>query len=599
MIPKDNTNGANGHTKPRVLVPEKLSPDGLVLLRKSLDVDEKKGLSAEDILALIPDYDALIVRSETKVTASLLQAGKKLKVVARAGVGVDNVDVEAATKMGIIVVNSPSGNIGAAAEHTIALLLAVARNIADACSSLKDGKWERSRFVGVEVKGKTLGIIGLGKVGITVARFANGLGMTVEALDPYCSPAIAQSANVNLVSSLPELLSISDFLTIHTPLIASTKGMIGKNELLAMKKGARILNVARGGMIDEEALVEALNNGHIAGAGMDVFTSEPPQTKSSAANLIAHPKVVATPHLGASTVEAQENVSIDVCEQVLSILHGDLPRSAVNAPLILPEEYKTLQPFVRLVEKMGSLYTQHYSTPHSSHTTPASPSDTRTTFDLIYEGSLATLTNTKPLFAALIKGLTTPISSDMNVNIVNAELIAKDRGLVINEQHSRSPSDHTYSSLVTLRARPSAPSRASSSRRLPPPSTGHDAKAARDPPPKEQAISGYVSASQIFISRLDRFATSFVPEGNLLICHNYDSPGKIGAVGGILGKEGVNINYMSVAPVSQADDGGEEDGKAGSNEALMILGVDREVGKEVVGKLVAEEGILEVSVLAL
>ncbi|MCJ1403795.1 hypothetical protein MMC11_007018 [Xylographa trunciseda] len=574
MIPKDGTNGANSHVNPRVLVAEKLSPDGLTLLRKSLEVDEKKGLSAEDILALIPDYDALVVRSETKVTASLLQAGKKLKVVARAGVGVDNVDVEAATKLGIIVVNSPSGNIGAAAEHTIALLLAVARNVADGCSSLKG-------------------------VGITVARIAKGLGMTVEALDPYCSPAIAQSASVNLVSSLPELLSISDFLTIHTPLIASTKGMIGKKELLAMKKGARILNVARGGMIDEEALLEALSSGHIAGAGIDVFTSEPPQPGSSAASLIAHPNVVATPHLGASTVEAQENVSIDVCEQVLSILHGDLPRSAVNAPLILPEEYKTLQPFVRLVEKMGSLYTQHYSTPHLSHTIPASPSDTRTTFDLIYEGSLATLTNTKPLFAALIKGLTTPISSGINVNIVNAELIAKDRGLVINEQHSRSPADHNYSSLVTLRARPSTPSRASSSRRPPVPTSAtdhHDPKGARDPAPREQVISGYVSASQIFISRLDRFATAFVPEGNLLICHNYDSPGKIGAVGGILGKAGVNINYMSVAPVSQVDEGGA---KAGSNEALMILGVDREVGKEVVGKLVAEEGILEVSVLAL
>ena len=439
--------------------------------------------------------------------------------------------------------------------------------------------------------------------------------MTVEALDPYCSPAIAQSADVSLVSSLSELLTISDFLTIHTPLIASTKGMIGATELLAMKRGARILNVARGGMIDEIALLEALETGHIAGAGMDVFTTEPPVTGSSAANLIAHPKVVVTPHLGASTVEAQENVSIDVCEQVLSILHGDLPRSAVNAPLILPEEYKTLQPFVRLVEKMGSLYTQHYSTPHLS-TTSGILSDRRTTFDLIYEGSLATLSNTKPLFAALIKGLTTPISSDTNVNIVNAELIAKDRGIVINEQHSRSPSNHTYSSLVTLRARPSASSRASSRRPLQFVADKDGAKTQTKG--KEQVISGYVSASQIFISRLDRFVTSFVPEGNLLICHNYDSPGKIGAVGGILGKEGVNINFMSVAPVSQvdenSDDNGDEHGGGvdmmnagvaklelgkGSNEALMILGVDREVEKGVVERLMAEDGILEVSVLAL
>ena len=381
-----------------------------------------------------------------------------------------------------------------------------------------------------------------------------------------------------------------------------------------MKKGARILNVARGGMIDEHALVEALDSGHIAGAGIDVFTSEPPLQDSSAARLIAHPKVVATPHLGASTVEAQENVSIDVCEQVLAILRGDLPRSAVNAPLILPEEYKTLQPFVGLVEKMGSLYTQHYSNPRRTLTS-ATPQDTRTTFDLIYEGTLAALGNTKPLFAALIKGLTTPISTEAgrNVNIVNAELIARDRGIVINEQHSRSPPTHTYSSLVTLRARPSAPSRSSSRRPAasrqasaigPSTDAGTHAEAAGGE--KEQLISGYVSGSQIFISRLDRFATSFVPQGNLLICHNYDSPGKIGAVGGLLGKEGVNINFMSVAPVSRSeedDDGALDSGGAAaekkSNEALMILGVDREVGEEVVKRMAGEEGVLEVSAVAL
>ena len=253
---------------------------------------------------------------------------------------------------------------------------------------------------------------------------------------------------------------------------------------------------------------------------------------------------------------------------------------------------------------MGSLYTQHYSTPHRSAAAGGAPPDTRTTFDLIYEGSLATLTNTKPLFAALIKGLTTPISSgSMNVNIVNAELIAKDRGLLVNEQHSRSSSDHTYSSLVTLRARPSSSSRASSRRPAAArqaSSIATDGHAQGDTQPKEQVISGYVSTSQIYISRLDRFATSFVPEGNLLICHNYDSPGKIGAVGSVLGKEGVNINFMSVAPVSQVDEDGEvlTNAEKGS-EALMILGVDREVKKEVVERMMGEEGILEVSVVTL
>ena len=598
------SNDADGRGTPRpsVLSPEKLSADGLALLRASLDVDERQGLSPEQLLDIIPQYDALLVRSETKVTASLLGAAKRLKVVARAGVGVDNVDVPAATKLGIVVVNSPSGNIGAAAEHTVALLMAMARHIPDACASLKAGKWERSRLVGVELEGRTIGIIGLGKVGLLVARLARGLGMNVTALDPYASPAVAAAANVDLVTSLSELLPLSDFLTIHTPLIASTKGMISTTELSQMKPGSRILNVARGGTIDEVALLAALDSGHIAGAAIDVFTTEPPMRDplSSAAKLIAHPRCIATPHLGASTVEAQENVSIDVCEQVLQILAGDLPRSAVNAPLILPAEYKTLQPFVRLVEKMGSLYTQHFSSPKQ-----AQP---RNNFDLIYEGEVARMSNTKPLFAALIKGLTSSIS-DANVNIVNAELIANERGIFVNEQKSRDPPTHSYSSLVTLVARP--PSRAPSSSRANTPSSFFDASevVAADGG-RQHIISGHCSDNLPHISRVDRFSTSFVPDGTLLICHNYDSPGKIGVVGSILGREGVNINSMIVAPASFAVQQGpspiKSDGDIdvdstpkSTTEALMILGVDREVGIDVVKELVVGGGVLDVSSVTL
>ena len=367
--------------------------------------------------------------------------------------------------------------------------------------------------------------------------------MNVTAMDPYASAAVASSASVTLLPNLAELLPSADFLTIHTPLIASTKGMISTAELALMKPGSRILNVARGGTIDEVALLASLESGHLAGAGIDVFTSEPPQPDSSAAKLIAHPTVVATPHLGASTKEAQENVSIDVCEQVLQILAGDLPRSAVNAPLILPEEYKKLQPYVNLIEKMGSLFTQHYTSSKST-----ALSSNRDTFDLIYEGDVANINNTKPLFAALIKGLTAPISSadGVNVNIVNAELVARERGIIINERRSREPSSQTYSSLVTLVSHP--PSRASS--RAPPGSNPGTStpKHTQSPP---QIISGTCSASQPIISRLDRFATSFVPEDKLLICHNYDSPGKIGLVGSILGRKGVNINFMGVASVSK------------------------------------------------
>ncbi|OOQ86645.1 D-3-phosphoglycerate dehydrogenase, chloroplastic [Penicillium brasilianum] len=590
---------------PKVLVPEKLSADGLALLRDSLDVDERKGLTPEQLLEIIPNYDALLIRSETKVTATVLQAARRLKVVARAGVGVDNVDVEEATKLGIVVVNSPSGNIGAAAEHTIALMMSMARKIPEGCASLKDGKWERSKFVGVEVKGKVLGIIGLGKVGLTVARLAKGLSMTVQALDPYASPAVAASASVTLVTSLPELLKSADFLTIHTPLIASTRGMIGEAELAQMKPGSRILNVARGGTIDEAALLASLESGHLAGAAVDVFTSEPPIADSTAAKLIAHPRAVVTPHLGASTVEAQENVSVDVCEQVLDILKGSLPRSAVNAPLILPEEYQKLQPFVRLVEKIGSLYTQHYAALPGG-------SMTRNTFDLIYHGEVASINNTKPLFAALIKGLLAPISGSegININIVNAELVARERGIFVNEQHSRDPADtSSYSSLVTLVARP--PSRASSRAPGPVDSAAGPQLAA------QRIISGTCSGDQPLITRLGRFEASFEPEGTLLICENYDSPGKIGVVGSLLGQEGVNINFMTVSPVSpklatghdqtesiisskdgSADIGSKED-VPGSKEALMILGIDRGVSAQVTEGLVREGGVLSACAVTL
>ena len=377
-----------------------------------------------------------------------------------------------------------------------------------------------------------------------------------------------------------------------------------------MKPGSRILNVARGGTIDEVALLAALESGHLAGAAVDVFTTEPPtkDPESSAAKLVAHPRCIATPHLGASTVEAQENVSIDVCEQVLQILAGDLPRSAVNAPLILPAEYKTLQPFVRLVEKMGSLYTQHFTSPTQT--------STRNAFDLIYEGELAAMSNTKPLFAALIKGLTLPISDagTGNVNIVNAELIAKERGIFVSEQRSREPSAPTYSSLVTLIARP--PSRAPSlSRAGGAGSSFFDSQDPQSEGSRQHIISGYCSDAAPYISRIDRFSTSFVPDGTLLICHNYDEPGKIGVVGSILGRESVNINFMSVAPASYKTllPGSEmKDAPKGTRssigvaspgvgapreaaEALMILGVDREVSPELVRELVEGGGVLSVS----
>ncbi|KAK1814293.1 hypothetical protein LTR12_011338 [Friedmanniomyces endolithicus] len=599
-------NGNGNGVRPKVLIPEKVSPDGLALLNESLEVHERQGLSADELHEIIGEYDALIVRSETKCTASLLAAGKKLRVVARAGVGVDNVDLDAATKLGIIVVNSPQGNINAAAEHTIALLMAVARNVGAASLSLEGGKWERSKLVGIEVKGKTLGILGLGKVGLTVARAAGGLGMRLSAFDPYANPALAASANVEILPTMDELFEQADFLTIHTPMIASTKGLIGSAELSKMKPTARVLNVARGGIVDESALLEALEAGTIAGAGIDVFTSEPPKPGDTASKLIQHPKVVATPHLGASTMEAQENVSIDVCEQVLSILSGQLPRSAVNAPIILPEEYRTLRPFVTLLEKMGSLYTQHFSPSNTA-------SQLRTSFDLTYEGSLASANTTKPLFAAFVKGLLSPISSpdSLNINIVNAELVAKERGLLVNESRSRDQVEQEgYSASVTLRARLDPRSSSASRTRRAETSTANSASAGeRRKKIEEQVITGFVSHNTPYISRLGRFTTSFVPEGTMLICRNFDEPGKIGVVGAKLGKAGVNIRSMTVAPIEAngeeggvAVEGSAVEGEAEGvkqREALMILGLDRAVDDVVRKSLIGEEGMLEVSVVVL
>ncbi|KAL5090526.1 hypothetical protein Trisim1_004420 [Trichoderma cf. simile WF8] len=570
MTPIATSNGAArgvAEGRPRILIPEKVSPDGMAMLEPHFDVDVKLGMTPEELISQIPGYHGLIVRSETKVTEEVLLAGKKLRVVARAGVGVDNINVPAATSRGIIVVNSPSGNILAAAEHTIALLLATARHIGRADGSLKQGGWERSKLVGIEVGRKVLGIVGLGKVGMNVARMAKGLGMQVIAVDPYANPDMARQAGVDLASNLKEILPVVDFLTIHTPLLATTLDLVGEEEFKLMKKTARVLNVARGGVYNEAALVKALDEGWIAGAGIDVFTSEPPKADSAAGQITKHPKVVATPHLGASTVEAQENVSIDVCTQVLEILRGGLPTSAVNAPIILPEEYRKLQPFVQLIEKMGRLYTQHFVRTKGGLVGGRN-------FELIYHGDLAGMSNTKPLYAALVKGLVASFS-DSHVNIVNAALIAKEKGIKISETHSHQPGEQTYANLVTLRA------------------------AHAEDGSGEQIIEGYASGKRLYISKLDRFNATFTPEGTMIFLHNYDEPGKIGGVGMVLGSHGINIRFMQVASLDEDSKQAEADAVRKGNEALMILGIDRLVDEEVMEGLRKAEGVLDVVLVQL
>lgn len=524
--------------RPRVLVTDKIAREGLDLLARSAEIDERVGLPPAELITIIGGYDALVVRSETRVTAQVLSAAERLRVVARAGVGVDNIDVEAATARGIIVINSPTGNVAAAAEHTIALLMALARHVPDAVASLKAGKWERSRFVGVEVRHKTLGVVGLGKVGLGVARRALGLEMRVIATDPYASPDIAAQHGIEL-TTIEEVLSRADFLTIHAPLADATRGLIGADELALLPAGARVLNVARGGLIDEEALLAALDSGHIAGAALDVYSSEPPIEGSAAQRLAAHPLVVATPHLGASTEEAQVTVAVDVCEQAAEILSGGMPRAAVNAPMILPETLATLRPYVSLVEKLGRLYTQLHPGPLQR-------------FEVTYGGGLADL-DTRPLRAALIKGLLESVS-EARVNLVNAGLLARQWGLEIIEHQSTSAGP--YASLITV----------------------------RDGPQDDRVLSGAIAWGEERIVRVDRYTTDFAPRGVLLFCRNNDRPGMIGSVGTILGNANVNINHMDVGPM---------DGTAPGGEALMILNLEQPVPDDALAAVRATPGILE------
>jgi D-3-phosphoglycerate dehydrogenase len=379
---------------PRILVADPLAEDGLQRLRRAGDVTIVSKLKEAELILQIPEFDALVVRSETQVTAPVLEAGRKLRVVGRAGVGVDNIDVQAATRKGIIVVNAPRGNIVAAAEHTIALLFALARWVPQADASVKRGEWTRSKFIGTEVRGKTLGVIGLGNVGSEVAKRAHGLEMEVIAYDPVVSVERAELFNVELVG-LNELLERSDFVTVHVPLVDANRNLIGAPELALMKAGARLINTARGGIVNEAALVDALKTERLAAAASDVFVNEPPGDHP----LLALPNFVATPHIAASTVEAQVSVAFDVAEEVAAVLAGDLPRFAVNAPALPPEELAYLRPFADLTERLSALHAQLFT--------------------------------------------------EDRINAVNARLIASSRGVKLVER--RSPEHGSYASLVTVR----------------------------------------------------------------------------------------------------------------------------------------------------
>ncbi|GAC1361380.1 MAG: phosphoglycerate dehydrogenase [Ktedonobacteraceae bacterium] len=528
----------------KILITDRIAHEGVELLRAQLpdaQIDERPGLKPEQLKAIIGEYTALIVRSETQVTGELLAHAGNLKIVGRAGVGVDNIDTNAATRQGIIVVNSPTGNIIAAAEHTIAMLMSLARHVPAASASMKAGKWEKSRFLGIEVRNKVLGVIGLGKVGMNVARRAQGLEMQVIAFDPFVSPEQARKANVRMMS-MDEVLQQADFVTLHTSLTSGpngTRGLIGTRELNMMKPGARLINCARGGLVDEEALLQALNDKHLAGAALDVFSQEPIRDDALLQQLVTHERLIATPHLGASTEEAQVGVATDVAEQIVSVLSGGFPRAAVNAPLILPETLKILQPYMILVEKLGRLYTQLQPGPLRK-------------IELTYNGEIASY-DLRPLQAALIKGLLESVS-DAHVNMINAQVLAKEWGLEIVEQKSTTPEE--FANLVTLRV-------------------AH--KGAQSDTTEEpfEVLSGTVMHNEPRIVRVGRYWTEFVPEGYILFCRNLDQPGMIGHVGTVLGRAGVNIRHMDVGPsVRKAR---SYDAKSPNEPALMVISVDNPI----------------------
>src|SRR5712691_7624680 len=532
----------------KILITDRIAREGIELLHTQLpeaQIDERPGLKPEQLKAIIGEYHALIVRSETQVTGDILAAAVRLKIVGRAGVGVDNIDIEAATRQGIMVVNSPTGNIVAAAEHTIAMLMALARHLPAANNSTKNGKWEKSRFLGVEVRNKVLGIIGLGKVGTEVARRAQGLEMQVIAFDPYVAPEQARKLDVTMLS-MEEVLRQADFVTLHTSLTSGphgTRGLIGTHELNLLKPGARLINCARCGLIEEEALLNALNENRLAGVALDVFSQEPIRDDAVLKQLLAHERVIATPHLGASTEEAQVGVATDVAEQIVSVLRGGFPRAAVNAPLILPETLKVLQPYMHLVEQMARLYTQLQPGPLSK-------------IEFSCSGEIASY-DLRPLQAALIKGLLESVS-DAHVNMINAGLLAKQWGLEILEQKSTMPTE--FANLVTLRLLSA---------------NGHVSSFAGKPGSGDEhveVLSGTVIHGEPRIVCVGRYWTEFVPEGYILFCRNPDQPGMIGRVGTVLGKAKVNIRHMDVGPIVRTPR--QRDLRQTADTALMVVSVD-------------------------
>ncbi|PPR90111.1 hypothetical protein GOBAR_AA30574 [Gossypium barbadense] len=529
--------------KPTVLVAEKIGDAGIQLLKTFANVDCSYNLSPEELCTKISLCDALIVRSGTKVTREVFESAMgRLKVVGRAGVGIDNVDISAATEHGCLVVNAPTANTIAAAEHGIALLTAVSRNVAQADASVKAGKWERNKYVGVSLVGKTLAVMGFGKVGSEVARRAKGLGMQVIAHDPYAPADRARAIGVELVS-FEEALTTADFISLHMPLTPATSKMFNDETFSRVKKGVRIINVARGGVIDEEALLRALDSGVVAQAALDVFTEEPPPQENK---LVRHENVTVTPHLGASTTEAQEGVALEIAEAVVGALRGELAATAVNAPMVPAEVLLELSPYVALTEKLGRLAVQLVAGGSGVKFVKVTYASTRGPDDL----------DTRLLRAMVTKGLIEPVSS-VFVNLVNADFTAKQRGLRLTEER------------IVLDGSPEKPLEFIQVRIANVESKFVSAISNSG----EITVEGRVKDGKPHLTKVGSFGVDVSLEGSIVLCRQSDQPGIIGKVGNIISEENVNVNFMSVGRI------------APGKQAVMTIGLDEEPSRDALKKI--------------
>lgn len=526
----------------KILVSDPLSEEGLKILNetKEFQVDVKTELKPEELKAIIKDYDALVVRSATKVNKDIISAAKNLKVIGRAGVGLDNVDLEAATQKGIIVMNTPAGNTISTAEHTMSMILSLSRNIPQAYASTKKGEWKRSKFMGVELYNKVLGIVGLGRIGSEVARRALSFGMKILAFDPFLSREIAEAMGIDSVE-LKELLEKSDYITVHTPLTEETKHMISTEEFALMPKGVRIINCARGGIIDEAALVDAIKEGKVAGAAFDVFEKEPIPPESE---LLKFDNVIITPHLGASTEEAQVNVAVEVAEIVRDALLGKGIRNAANYPCLEAEVCKVLEPYMNLADKMGSFSAQLVEGRFQE-------------LNIVYSGEIIQY-DLSPLTMALAKGILYPILKE-TVNFINAVSLAKERGIKIQE--AKSSKEGEFVNLIQLEIKTDKESR---------------------------KIFGTLSSNkQPRIVKVDEYYVELSPVGEMIFIQNLDKPGVIGNLGTLMGKHNINIAAMTF--------GRDKPGQ----KAISVLNVDSAISPEILDKIKKLENILSVKVIKL